>query len=231
MNAKISFNEVRDITICVIVLGFLFSFGSWGETKFDLEIGVQNWIFSCLIVGLAFVAHELAHKFVAQSYEARAEFRIWPQGLVLSIFLAFISNGSLIFAAPGFVVISTAYFTRIGYKYVHLSNEEKGKIALAGPLAGLGIAVLAKLLQPLLPEIIFLQVLQINAWIALFNLIPFPPLDGSKVIMWSRGWWLSAVLSTSLALFLFPTMSVWLSLLVIGVILGFTFIVVQKAKI
>lgn len=231
MKYDISFKEVRDILLSVIVLGFIFSFGQWGENGFDLNAGLFNWFKACLVVGVAFAAHELAHKFVAQSYDAKAEYKMWPQGLLLSVFLTFISNGAMVFAAPGFVAISTAYFTRIGYKFVKLSLEEKGRIALSGPMAGLGVAVLAKIVQPLLPSTIFLQLVQINAWLALFNLIPFPPLDGSKVFMWSRGWWVAGVVSASLVLFLFPSWGVFSSLLVIGLVLGVAFVVLQKAKI
>jgi Zn-dependent protease len=33
----------------------------------------------------------------------------------------------------------------------------------------------------------------INGWLAIFNLIPFGPLDGMKVMQWNRKVWLAAL--------------------------------------
>ena len=34
---------------------------------------------------------------------------------------------------------------------------------------------------------------QINTWLALFNLIPFGPLDGAKILRWNKGIWLITI--------------------------------------
>jgi Zn-dependent protease len=34
---------------------------------------------------------------------------------------------------------------------------------------------------------------RINTWLALFNLIPFGPLDGAKILKWSKGIWLVSI--------------------------------------
>jgi Zn-dependent protease len=39
---------------------------------------------------------------------------------------------------------------------------------------------------------------RINVFIALFNLLPFPPLDGSKVIEWDKKLWGLLILTTAL---------------------------------
>ena len=69
-------------------------------------------------------------------------------------------------------------------------------MAVAGPLTNLAIAVVLGLLirffggyvvaldviSPIFLEFLGL-IVYINIFLALFNLIPFPPLDGSKIIM------------------------------------------------
>jgi len=145
-----------------------------------------NLIVTGLTVGIAFLFHELGHKIVAQKYGCWAEFRKFTLGLILALAMSFMG---FIIAAPGAVMIS-------GF----ISREQNGKIAVAGPLVNIGLAILFFMTGIFLPQIIGeLPVLLgqivfygffINAWLALFNMIPFPPLDGSKVMAWSFPVWL-----------------------------------------
>jgi Zn-dependent protease len=62
---------------------------------------------------------------------------------------------------------------------------------------------------PSIPDEIFLLVWMIcylNVFIGGFNMIPFPPLDGSKIIRWNPGMWilLLAVLGFYFILLNFP---------------------------
>ncbi len=141
-----------------------------------------------ITVGLGFVLHELAHKFVAQRFGMWAEFRADEMMLILAILMPLVT--SFVFAAPGAVVIA-------GYG----SQEQSGKIALAGPLMNLLIAILflglafvttsLNLNLPYFLRTILALGFQINAWLALFNLIPFGPLDGAKILKWSQSIWLT----------------------------------------
>ncbi|MEM3642235.1 MAG: hypothetical protein QXH37_09980, partial [Candidatus Bathyarchaeia archaeon] len=76
---------------------------------------------------------------------------------------------------------------------------------MAGPstniiLSALLIAVGLTLYQPIL-----LFAAAFNAWIALFNLIPFGILDGFKVFLWSKLLWvLTFTLSLALTILTYP---------------------------
>jgi Zn-dependent protease len=128
----------------------------------------------------AFLIHEMSHKFTAIHYGAWSEFRMWPMGLVLTIITGLIG---FLFALPGAV-----YFAS------YRNPIREGKIALAGPIANMvmGIVLLPVLLFVTMPLNAFAAVfflVYINLWLGLFNLVPIPPLDGSKVFAWNKMYW------------------------------------------
>jgi len=166
MKMNFSKKEIRDLLIAWIVLSIILS-----------RFKPSFLLISFIAVGMAFVCHELAHKYLAQSYRLFAEFRIWKEGLIFAVAIAVISMGNFIFAAPGAVYI---------YGY-HLTNEQNGKISLAGPLLNIVVSFISIILNFLYPGTrLFPFLAIINGYLGFFNLLPFSPLDGSKVIHWRR---------------------------------------------
>jgi Zn-dependent protease len=88
--------------------------------------------------------------------------------------------------------------------YGLVTREQSGKISLAGPLTNVMLAAAffpLTLLEGIIHEVGRLGT-RINLWIALFNLIPFGPFDGRKVLAWDKGAYLVA-LAIAVAAFLF----------------------------
>jgi len=178
--------ELRDLLVAWLVIGMIFTriISSWMNT--DIYIG---FVYSLVVVGISFVFHELSHRAVARRCGAFAEFRLWPTGIVFALLLAIISGGSIIFAAPGAVYISALKIMRWKGEFSHLRNQDYGVISAAGPLTNLGMASIFILLNYIHSFAFFEVSAYINIFIAFFNLIPFPPLDGSKVMRWDRKVW------------------------------------------
>jgi Zn-dependent protease len=178
-------SEVVQMIISVITISLAFSLGFL--LSFPLIL---------LTVGLGFILHEIAHKLVAIRLGCKAVYKMWVEGLVLALVFAIATGGRFVFAAPGATYI---------YK-PNLTRRENGIISVAGPLTNV---VLAFLFFPLaLGSQTFLQELgtwgfQINLFLAMFNLLPVPPLDGSKVIGWNPTIWFF-VIGTAAVLFFFP---------------------------
>jgi Zn-dependent protease len=171
-------NEIRDLTISVLALAIIFS-------HFDFSL----MLVTLFIVVIAFASHEiLGHKFVAQHYGFDAEYKIWPLGLVLGLVTALIPGGFVI-AAPGATYISP-YKKGFAFKVGTLSKKQYAIISLAGPLVNIVFAVSLFALNFLYAFDLFLLTAQISFFLAFFNLLPIPPLDGSKIISWSLPIWL-----------------------------------------
>ncbi len=176
--------EIMHIVIAVLALTFAFTMVITASTVW------LAFLVSLIAVSTGFLLHELGHKFVAQRYGAWAEFRVFPLGLMLAIVFSFFG---FVFAAPGAVYIQG-----------RLTPKQSGLISIAGPginLAIGGAALFASYL--VLPGSLAWGVLSIvasvNVFLALFNLLPIPPLDGSKVLYWNKPIY-GAALATSIVL-------------------------------
>jgi len=146
-------------------------FGSIGRGDF-----LQSFFISAVTVGLAFLLHELAHKFVAQHFGCWAEFRSFDMGLILAVIMSFTG---FVFAAPGAVMVGGV-----------VSTSENGKISVAGPLTNITLALVFLAIRELAPVtglglLIVQSGIFINAWLTVFNMIPIWNLDGSKVFRWN----------------------------------------------
>ncbi len=193
--------EITDLFISWLTISIAFA---WMGTRILNPGGTQEFVTQFVIVliavGTGFVLHELAHKYVAIHYGAHAEFRAWKEGLILAVVLALISNGEFVFAAPGAVYV-------LGNR---ITLKQNGIISLAGPVTNLLIVLFFGLLlsiigppQGFLRDLI-LSVMHINFFLAAFNMLPIPPLDGSKVFAWSKGAWLVTMLAAAGGVLFFP---------------------------
>jgi Zn-dependent protease len=185
-----STQEIKDMGIAVVILTLMFNFAFFHS--FDLF----KLLLSLLIVITSFVFHELGHKFMGQRYGCEAYFKLWPQGLLLSLISVIISiRIPFIFAAPGATVIQPKKHARWAFAETRLTIYELGMISFIGPFINLIISII------FLPFRFFSYISFINAYIAFFNLLPIPPLDGSKVIIWKNWLWLIMIVLSGTIVF------------------------------
>ncbi len=180
---KFGKNELMQILISWLVLSFCFSTGAIMHPK----LLAVTFFIAMLTLGLGFVVHEMSHKFIAQKLGYWAEYRLWIEGLLLALIFSLLTRGIFVFAAPGAVYITPLVYFESYYD----SRRDNGLISVAGPLSNVVLALtffIFKLFIPLFHTVWNLGY-QVNLWLALFNLIPIPPLDGSKVFAWNKLFW------------------------------------------
>ena len=178
------------IIIAVMVLATLFQYVSNPTALFSLLVSIPG-------VLIAITFHEYAHGFVAYKLgdnTAKAEGRLSlnplahldPVGTLLLLFAGF-GWGKPVHVNPS--------------NYTRKISMEKGEalVSIAGPLTNIILAFVfaiiyfaiykfatASFLSSTVGYVILLLLsaaISINVGLGIFNLIPLPPLDGSKIIM------------------------------------------------
>lgn len=185
--------ELRDFAAAWVALSVAFALflnpeigrALVGGTPLDAGAVGRQFALSGLTVGVGFLLHELGHKLVAVSFDQVAIFRADYGMLVMAVLIAL---AGFLFAAPGAV-----------HHRGRITPRQNGLIALAGPAVNVGLVLLflpvALLGSGFLASLGGLGVL-VNLLLAAFNMIPFGPLDGRKVLSWSVPIYLVAAVGT-----------------------------------
>ncbi|MBL7196888.1 MAG: site-2 protease family protein [Candidatus Omnitrophica bacterium] len=150
----------------------------------------MNIIFSLILFFLAVVIHEFAHGWMA--YKLGDPTAKYSGRLTLNPIAHIDPIGTI--ALPLFLVITGSpilfgWAKPIPVNFLGLRNPKKDMIwvGLAGPGANILLAIVISLIIKLKMIFLPLQVLEyfmlLNLVLATFNLIPIPPLDGSRVVM------------------------------------------------
>ncbi len=210
---RFSSTEIRDLVIAsilVILVGIsifgnsLGIFNAINAVIFYMGLGLGWLVVGTITIFLAsFMAHEMAHKFVAQHYGMWSEFRMTSMGYYLSAM-------AILFSLP-------IFGTGVVYTSGITNTDHNGKSNLAGPLINFliaaALAIMAILMfaigVSLFPLGILLRYgIQLNAFLGLFNMIPIQPFDGATVRYWNSRVWVALTLGLLFMLilgyFMFP---------------------------
>lgn len=150
----------------------------------------SSLLFYFIIIIPSAIIHEYAHGWMADqlgdptaryagrlTINPRPHIDLWGT-ILLPLFLSVVTKGSFLFA----------YAKPVPYNPYNLKSQKWGPamVGFAGPLANFLLAVSMALLVRVLPAsnlTYFLAIIvQANLALMVFNLVPIPPLDGSKIL-------------------------------------------------
>lgn len=198
--ARDLFRELpEEVAWLVAVFMLINVFGGFYILRHDTVLG------TAYIVGVvsAFVVHEAGHRTVSRRIGCSARFSIDLPSVVFTSLVAILQNTWLILFSRGlpFVIALPGYVLSICGL---VSRWSEGLISLAGPAANIVVATVLVLLRPLTGLSTWAEALDIvarvNISLALFNLIPIPPLDGFKIVRWNILVWLLIVMTSLIVL-------------------------------
>jgi len=150
-------------------------------------------IFYIAVLVMSVVIHEISHGFMAQYFGDKTAY--FAGRLTLNPIKHLDLFGSILL--PALLVLSHSPFLigwakPVPYNPNNLTNKKWGEIAVAsaGVLANIFLAVFFGLILRFsinsnLPEgfyFIITSIVIVNLALAIFNLVPIPPLDGSKIL-------------------------------------------------
>lgn len=173
--------EILGILIITIGVAYIFS-GYIRKPRTSIEDlymksnAWENFKFAAIIAAPAVVLHELGHKFISMALGFPAVLKVFWGGMGVGVILKLIHAPFLILA-PAYVQISAG-----------TPGIQTAAIAFAGPFINLvlwlGSAIYLKKVKniPQNRAMLLIFTAKINKLLFIFNMIPFPPLDGSKVL-------------------------------------------------
>ena len=153
-----------------------------------------DFIFLIVILIFSVILHEISHGYMAEylgdptaRLSGRLTLNPWPH---LDLWGSFIIPFILIVSNAGFII---GWAKPVPYNPHNLRNKKWGEalVAGAGPAMNIAIALIFSILLRVNAVVDFLPqsfvqltmfVVFINLLLAFFNLVPIPPLDGSKVL-------------------------------------------------
>lgn len=183
----------------------MFAFND-GRPAFELSAWLSNFVKVLLIVLVGIIIHDFGHDLIAKRNGMQSEYRIWgvkgfgtfpkvirwfgkeitinsfPLGILIALGLTLFSNGKLFWAAVSSYGLVIEKSTRLGKKFVEVTDYEEAKIAIAGPLAVTSLMLIFKLFNG---SGTFDQFVTVYSWMAIFDMLPIPGLDGAKVFFGS----------------------------------------------
>jgi len=214
--------EIRNFLIIILVLAFIISMDEWGPgQEVQLAYGLFNFFNAMLVVTLSILFYNTAQRIIGLNLGYKVEYQFWSFGIFIALILAFISTAlgkTLWVLIPGGILIHHIGKHRLGFFRYGLNYFGLGMIALSGPVASIVLAIIFKIISGFISTPLITKLIHFNLIFAVWQILPIPPLDGSKLFFGSRMVYSFAFFSIIMAaILLYVNIPIWMA--VIGAVL------------
>ncbi|MBU5689510.1 MAG: hypothetical protein QXM68_03980 [Candidatus Aenigmatarchaeota archaeon] len=174
---KFSKDEIKDIIVSISIMTLFYTFPEW-SIKFATYF---------LIISISFILKQIMHKMMAKKLQCTSTYKVHMPFFLFGLWLMILKPIlGLSFLVVGSIEIVPYKFGRWGIKLVKLTPYDLGIITLAGTMVNLIIAYTFLFVQSDISQ----TIVKINCMLVIFNMIPLPQFDGSKIFMWTVWGWL-----------------------------------------
>jgi len=184
---RMSVREAWGLAVSLLVASLVFAYDF--EKPFSTFGALPG---ALAAVAVAMLVHEFVQRRVAKRFGCSAAYEMWMPGVVFSLLMMLVGVKLIIVGGAAAVAYK---FSRWGMRNRHASFEEVGIVSMAGPAANLLLATVLKAFAgPAGWGVALGYLSDINAWFAVYSLIPLKQLDGGGLFMWSHVYWLFIML-------------------------------------
>lgn len=183
-----SFNlkEFRSLVLAAIIFGFIISFRNWGSGEIEAVVGFTNFFNSALGVLFCLLLHVSIQKVVGLRFGFLVEYKPWLFGMLLGLVAAFGSFGFLWIFLPGGIVVQHLAGIRLGRFRYGANLFPVGLVAFSGSLGSVIFGIFLRQLSVITNNPLLSQMYIFSILLAIFTLVPVPPLNGFHLYFASR---------------------------------------------
>jgi len=174
---RFSGQELLRLLATVVVAAFVLTFRKWGGDEFNLYEGIFNMLMYTIVVFVSLLVHFSAQKIMALHLGYSSEYKLWLNGILISIIVCFFSFGYFPLFFPGVLYFNLIPKLRLGIFKGGVKTVDLAVAAVAGPGANM---ILVGLIAPfyIASHSAFLYlVIVVNLLIAIFSMLPIPTFE------------------------------------------------------
>ncbi len=183
-------DEIKALLITIFACTFIVAYND-GSSSFNLVHWLGNFFIWFIIVAFSILWYETGHRVAGLMANHKVEYSVWWYGIIIGVIIAVVSRGQVWVLIPGGILLRYLEIQRMGWFRFGVNIYALSLISLGGPIAAFLLAALIKTPElwlglSLVSTDFVSKVFLFNLAFAAWNLLPIPPLDGSRIFFHSR---------------------------------------------